>query len=207
MSYEVVVKPSIFHLREFSINADTLSYHDTEMDCKDITGFGYGILTTLINGVKTNSQYTINVIDSSGDEMKIQFMLTQYMDDNPDAVFARMVEESWKYFGQRILNETILDISKGGEWEIGGVTLNKSGLHYKYKPWFGKEKMISIEWPHIIFEVRDGILELKSSIDSDPSTLLNLTTYNVHVLAAILASTQRDADMMLVLQGKKEFQY
>lgn len=191
MSYETLVKHGILATMRISINAESLVFHATEMVCKDIVGFSYYTFS-----INTGTWYHINLIDSSGDELKIEFNMTQYMDDDPESVYGKIIEQCWKYFGQRILNETIRDISSGEDWEIGDVLLSQAGIIFKHKPWFGEEKTVLIRWEDTGFEVQESFLNLKSLADNRVSHSLHLGTYNVHVLAALIKAIDHKQDML-----------
>lgn len=199
------IKTSIATTRGFDINEDLLVYDDKQMRCSSITGFAYGNTFVEHRFMKTITHH-FKVQDSTGKLIEIAF--TDVLNGNSQQMADAMADAMWKAFGNRIMNDTIAVLSKGGEIAIGGGRLSKTGFSHTYKPWFRKEKTVTVSWEHMTYErMRHfDMVEIKSSETGKMLAVMGLVgVLNAHVLVAILEHKKRDPQMLDYLTGKKVY--
>lgn len=199
------LKTSLTTTREFDVNEQWLSYDGQRMPCSSITGFAYGETFTDHRFMKTVTHH-FKMQDGTGRLIDIAF--NDVMNSNSTQLANLMADAMWSCFGNRILHEMITAISRGGEVVIGGMRLNTNGASFQYKPWFRKERTVSIPWENMLYEKAQhfDFVELKSSADRKASTILGLVgMINARVLTAMLDLKKRDPAMLDYLTGKKVY--
>lgn len=203
MAYEIEIKPNVFSTKHFSIDADHLTYDDTQMDCRDITGFAYGSMVTKVEGIRTSKQHSFRFMDSSRDELVFSFYAGQYMDEDIDEIAARMKEEMWRAFGGRIATQAIARISTGGTFDCGGIEFTSNGALLKHRPIFGKNRDVVVPWNEIDAQIFQGNLTLRAGRDSGVSEVIELATaYNSPIILHLLQMISNDSSFAKVLGGK-----
>ena len=204
MGYEIEIKEGLLSTKVFSIDEQNLTYHDTQMEIKDITGFRYGVTSHRINGVETRIEYRIGYQDNSGDEIEIAFNDGMFRINDAQEKFNAIIHFTWEYFGNRILNEFISAVANGKDVAIGKMTFNQSGVQFPHKPFFGKERIQSIAWNHIRHDVANAMLNFKSAIDSDINRSLSAAhNYNIMVLNEVFKLARTNREVLESLMGQK----
>lgn len=204
MSYEVVLPSGAFTEKVFRIDANTIAFHDLEMELKDVVAFGCAPEKIYVRGMHAGTTFRINLRDSSGDEMNIHFSGGTVFDpEERKGIYNEILDQLWTYCGHRLLNESIAAISSGDGWEIGGITCDHQGVHFVQRGWFGKKTERCIPWNHIRHDEENGSLNFKSAIDSDVYFSVGLISYDVPVLSALFTESRRHTVIMEYLTGKK----
>lgn len=207
MSYEVVLPQNAFTEKVLRIDENTIAYHDIEMECKDVTAFGFAPEKVYLRGMHVGTVYKILIQDSSGDELSIDFSGGSVFDPEERAViFLAIIDHIWNYFGHRLLNESIAAISSGEGWDLGGITCDREGVHFVQRGWFGKKTERCIQWNHIRHNEENGWLNFKSAIDSDVYFKVGMISYDVPLLSALFTECQRQPLVMDYVTGKKILQ-
>lgn len=204
MAFEIIIKPNIFTEKVFVADENSITYHDLKMECADITGFRYGITSQRLNGIETRVEYKMEYIDSSADEISILFSDGMFQINEAKQKFDALVKITWDYVGNRLLNAFLADITNGKEIVMGKMTFNRDGVHFLHKPFFGKERQLTIAWNHIRHDVTQGTLNFKSAIDSDINRSLSVShNYNMMILHNVFNLARTNREVLESLMGKK----
>jgi hypothetical protein len=206
MSYRVYLNTGTFSHEVLEITSETLTLHDNQMDCNDITAFSYGRVDTvnaIHGGVMTQSWY-YQFRDKAGDTIHFTSWGEVEKRTNPHLVHDNIKNAIWECFGNRIAGEMIMNISAGKLVMVGKVHLSPYGVKWKHKPLFGKETEHNILWSSIVAYVENGSLVLQSPHDEKVKTSLSLVSeYNAHVLFQILQLIKSDPSVLSHIMGKR----
>jgi len=204
MSYEVELKPNLFVGRYFSIDENSIIYHDTEMVVADIVSFAYGEIKVMINRFASRTEYGFSFKDNSGDEIKFTFYSTVNLSLNTLETYNTIVKNVWECFGNRIMNEMIQAISNGRIVEIKDCKLSQDGIEIPYRPFIGEDIDYVVPWEDLTYESEGEFITIKS--ESEPKAKIDLhlnTDHHAQTLKMLIDILYADKTYIDVLSGKK----
>ena len=204
MSYQTEIKNSLFKTNYFSIDNESLIYGDTQMMCNEITGFSYGTTITRVNGIKSNTEFYFKFVDSSNDKIEFRFYEALLSGNTPAQQNQLITYWTWEFFGNRILNEMINTVARGGTVKVHELTMDRQGVHLTRKPWFRAPVDYTIPWRELTYGLQSGFLTVKSDKESKAKKTMALKSeLNAHVLMALIDNLHKDRSLCDFMSGIK----
>lgn len=194
----------------FSINHEHLTFHDTQMEVKDIVGFCYGstpyhgTLSSDWMGVSATGAHFYRFIDSSNDIIDFNMMYWPGNIDYSRTVATQIEYWIWEYVGNRLLNDMIRYVHAGYNITIGAILLNRDGVHFTDTRYSGRSNNYSLDWNDVVGYQENGWLLIRSKRDAGISFPIDLrATINALVLHRILQYIEINLELREILNGLK----
>ncbi|HTF06377.1 MAG TPA: hypothetical protein VK826_20235 [Bacteroidia bacterium] len=205
MAYEAELMTGFLVKKDFSIDEESIIYDETQMMCAEITGFAYGATETRVSGIKANTEYRFEFVDSSEDRIKFTFVNALLGSPNPLDADQRITEEIWKCFGNRILQETISKISLGMAVEINKVMFSRYGITIPHRPLFGSNSDFLVPWEDMECEVEMGQVTLFTQTERKARAVFTLNMdINAHIVLELFYEIGRNSELISKLTGRKK---
>jgi hypothetical protein len=207
MAFEFDIPTAPFQTNYFSIDAENLVFHDTQMVVADIVGFSYGTTFNFdANGIRVSTSYFFNFMDNSSDV--IAFWMYDGPPFNSNEIFmtnTSLINYIWVYFGNRLLLQMIQSIHNGNNVKVGELTLNHTGIHFTYQTIAAPPSNHTINWDALTFRIIDEIITVSSWTNGGIQKGISLKTeLNAHLFKAICELVQQNKLSPDVLTGKRQ---
>lgn len=205
MAFQTEITAGFFKKKLVSIDEHLLICGDEQISCKDIVAFRYGTdEKSNAGGLTESTEYRFAFVDRSGKEMSFMLMNTLLHTGNKNHQDQLLAEEIWKSFGFRILNETIQAISQGLVFIVGEVAFSREGMTVPYRPFFGKNRNILVQWEDITSKLHYGLAIFRSKADKNAEAKLQLSAVNnAHVAFQLCAKVASEPGMIHLLSGNR----
>lgn len=194
MPYTVELKLPMEN-KDFLIDQEKLIFHDTLMEIPEITGFAYGMLVNQQNGMTVNTSYHFKYIDSSGDEIKIDFQRNMFM-WNSDEAYKLMSAWTWHYLAGQIYNRIQTSLINGESFTVGKMRVSPMGIAFVQKTVFGKATDYLVRWEDLRHEAYELQLNLRSITDPEVDFTQGMLDYNVQVFTSFLDQLKINKNMI-----------
>ncbi len=205
MAFQTTITTGFLKTKDFSIDEESIIFDDTQMMCSEVTGFAYGYTVTRVSGIKANTTYSFQFLDSSGDKITFNYVNALLGSPNDEDAYSRIIEEIWKCFGTRLLHEMISTISRGISVTVAGVTFSNYGITTTYKPFFGSNRDILTKWDEVTHKIDNGNLIIGSKVDKDVWAAFEFQfNINAHLISEILNKNANETTIRDIITGKKK---
>lgn len=195
MAYEIELDVGWTGKKLFSIDEESLIFHDTQMMCKDIVSFAYGGTLTSVMSMKANTEHKFAFRDSSDDELQFSFLNTALFDTNPKDASQRIISETWLAFGNRIRQEVIDKLARGQVVQLCELSLHSTGVNTK-KPVFGSATDHLVPWEELEYNMEEGVLSVRSASDSKVNAKIWASGWDAQLLWSLLNSISDEAGVL-----------
>lgn len=209
MSYQAEISTNFNEEpKVFSIDHVHLSFHDLQMEVKDIVGFCYGTtpdhgtLSTEMLGFSATGAYFYRFIDTSNDIIDFNMMYWPGNFEQVRTIATQIEYWVWEYIGVRLLNDTVRHIHAGYNITIGNVLLNRNGVHFTDNRHTQPGTDYSLDWHEVTGWTENVILQIRSKRNDRISFPVELyTTINALILQRILQYIDINAELREILRG------
>lgn len=186
--------------KDFHIDGQKLIYHDTMMELPEIVGFTFGRSENKLHGITNNIHYYLHFIDTSGDEIKVDFAWN-ILSWNSEETYRLMTSWTWHYLAGQIHKNIHQALVNGIPFDIGQLRVNGAGITFLQKPLPGQERERFIRWEDLRHETGEDAIVVRSLVEPDADFTQSLRAYNARVFAAYLDTLRQQPD--LIRQFKK----
>lgn len=194
MPYSVTIKNSMEN-KDFLINQERLIFFDTLMEIPEITGFAFGRTEVKQSGMIADSVFIFNFIDSSGDEIKIDFQNNLFA-WNSEEVYKQMSSWVWHYLSGRIYNNMLGALMHGIPFTVGGIQVSEEGLSFEQQNYMQNPVRHFVKWDEVWHQNYSTALVIRSQVNPQVNFSQDMLAYNAQVFASFLDSIQRDKSII-----------
>jgi hypothetical protein len=194
----------------FSIDREHLSFHDTQMEVKDIVAFCYGStpyygsLSTEWAGTQVTGGRFYRFVDTSNDVIDFGIMYWPGNNDYTNSIAAQIEYWIWEYFGIRLINDMIRNIHAGYNIQIGELVVNRNGIQFTDRRYSQRTYDYALDWEDVVGWPENEWLLIRSKRDAGISFPVDLrSTLNALVLQRILQYIETNLELRDILRGTK----
>jgi hypothetical protein len=172
MAYEVDLPANaLSESKYFSIDENSVIYHDTQMEIADINGIAYARYIRKTNTglsamqMKISTVYVLRLRDTSGDEMKVEMVVGTLMGDEAamDVIWQQMMFHCWEYIVKKLVDQIYLTLHAGKNYQLEKYTLTPGGIKTVHNSFMGAPTEYTIRWEDLNYVDGDvGLLRMYS---------------------------------------------
>lgn len=160
----------------------------TKIPLKSIEGIKVGMRLTAESGIK-KVVFAMYFRSSNSEKIDISWSTSKNF-DSQKPFFDEMLKAALAYIVPDLVSRAQKKLESSGEFEAGGVIVDRTGLSFETKGWF-KSNLHKLPWSAVNSEMKDGTVTISDR--RNPKTRIHLDLLNVeNALVLFFLAKQRE---------------
>jgi hypothetical protein len=187
ITYEADV--GIIFKHKLRISPDGIEWKGRRWELDSITGVRWGGTRHLVNGIPTETIYSIFFGNGSN---YASIVLRN------EEIFSRFVDRLWRAVGVRLLTEYLEGLRDGKKYRFGSTVLSDYGMEFEMRKLFGSNERVFCRWGELEIWNGPGVFCIGKKDDKKLSAAFSYQKDdNIHILeAAIRIFLNRGGDRL-----------